>query len=261
FDLTSFTGYQFAFLPFAWVALIPMPGDEGRDAGFARLLLPPLAVLQALHAFPVAGSQVAWSTFLLIPVGALCVANGARGLSHVLEGARERRAIGAIAAVAAVVTMAVLVNIQLRQPLDAYRAGYDGATPLALPGAEDVHLAPEEADLYRRVSRAVEANCSSLITLPGMNSFYFWSGLQPPTGYNATAWTTLFDDAHQQRVIDETSSIRGLCLLENEPLAAGWSAGEIPDIPLVRYLHEGFRPVTTVENYRLLRRDEPGGAS
>lgn len=257
FDITSFNGYQFAFLPFAWVALIPVVGDDDEETGFARLLLPPLAVLQALHAFPVAGSQVAWSVFLLIPVGALCVANGARGLSRLLEAAPERRAVGAIAVVTAAITMLVLVNIQLRQPLNAYREGYDAGTPLNLPGAEDVHLSPEDVDLYHRVARALKENCRSVLMLPGMNSFYFWTGLEPPTGYNATGWTTLFDDAHQQRVIDETSSIRGLCLLENEGIAAAWSAGVIPNGPLVEYLHEGFRPIATVEGYRLLRREGP----
>ena len=258
FDVTSFTGYQFAFLPFAWVALIPVAGGEDGDTAFARLLLPPLAVLQALHAFPVAGSQIAWSAFLLIPVGALCVANGARGLARVLEAPVERRAIGAIGVVAAAVTMLVLVNIQLRQPLDAYRAGYDAGTPLDLPGAEDVHLSPEDVDLYHRVSRALQANCRSVLMLPGMNSFYFWADLEPPTGYNATSWPTLFDDAHQQRVIDETDSISGLCLLENELLAAGWSGGgPPPDGPLIEYLHEGFRPVATIGDYRVLRREGP----
>ena len=257
FDISSYAGYQFTFLPFAWVALIPIAGNEDADTSFARLLLPPLAVLQALHAFPVAGSQTAWSSFLLIPVGVLCVANGARGLARVLTGDRERRALGAVAAVAAAVTMLVLVNIQLRQPLNAYRAAYDGSTPLDLPGAEDVRLSPEEAELYRRVSRAIDANCSSLLMLPGMNSFYLWTELEPPTGYNATGWTTLFDDAHQERVIDETSSIRGLCLLENEGLAAGWSGGTIPDGPLVAYLHQGFRPIATIDAYRLLRREGP----
>jgi hypothetical protein len=261
FDLTAFPGYQFAFLPFVWVALVPVPGEDDGDTAFARLLLSSLAVLQALHAFPVAGSQTAWSTFLLIPVGALCVANGARGLARTLAGERERRAIGAIAVVAAAVTMLVLVNIQLRQPLKGYRAAYDGSVSLGLPGAEDVHLAPEEADLYQQVSRAIGENCRSLLMLPGMNSFYFWTGLEPPTGYNATGWTTLFDDAHQQRVIDETSSIRGLCLLENEGLAAGWGGGEIPEGPLVRYLHRGFRPLVTIGNYRLLRREGTGSAS
>jgi hypothetical protein len=45
---------------FAWVALIQPPGKPDEETQFARLLLPPLAVLQALHVFPVAGSQLSW---------------------------------------------------------------------------------------------------------------------------------------------------------------------------------------------------------
>jgi hypothetical protein len=261
FDLTGFSGYQFAFLPFAWVALIPLPGTEDAETSFARLLLPALAVLQALHAFPVAGSQTAWSTFLLIPVGALCVANGSRGLAHTLVGERERRAVAAIGVVAAAVLMAAIVNLQLRHTLDEYRASYDGLVSLGLPGAEDVHLSEEEVDLYRQVTAAIDANCRSTLMLPGMNSFYFWAQQEPPTGYNATGWTTLFDEAHQQRVIEETRSIEGLCELRDEPLAAGWGGGTIPDIPLVRYLHRGFRPLGSWGDYELLRREGGGRES
>lgn len=261
FDLTSFDGNQFAFLSFAWVALIPLPGDEDGATAFGRLLLPPLAVLQALHAYPVAGSQIPWSTFLLIPVGALCVAGGARTLARSLDGARERRAVAAFAVVAAALAMLVLVNTQLRQPLHDFRAAYDEGVSLGLAGAEDVHVSPEEASLYRQVTRAIKADCRSLVMLPGMNSFYFWSGLEPPTGYNATGWMTLFDDAHQERVIEETSRIRGLCLLENHWLAEAWSGGAIPDGPLVRYLRHGFRPLVTVGEFRLLRREGTGGAA
>lgn len=49
----TYASYQLDLMAFAWVALIPAPGGRGRGA-FARLLLPPLAVLQALHAYPVA---------------------------------------------------------------------------------------------------------------------------------------------------------------------------------------------------------------
>lgn len=260
FGIADFPGYQLALLPFAWVALVPLLGDD-EDTSFARLLLPPLAVLQGLHAFPVAGSQVQWSAFLLVPVGALCVAGGVRALARSFGETRERRAAGAIAVAAAAAMLLVLADTQLRQPLDDYRDAYDATVSLGLPGAEEVHLAPEEADLYRQVSRAIDADCRSVLMLPGMNSFYFWTGLEPPTGYDATGWTTLFDDSHQQRVIDETRSIRGLCLLENEQIAAVWSNGVVPDGPLVRYLRRGFRPLATIGDYRLLRREGPGRAS
>jgi hypothetical protein len=255
FDSVSFPGFQLGFLSFAWVALLPTPGGEDEKTEFARLLLPPLAVLQALHAFPVAGSQVQWSAFLLIPVGAICVVNGARGLSLALTGRRERQGAAAIAAVAAVVMAVVIVNVQLRQTLQQVRAAYDANVPLELPGAAEVRLSQPEAQLYREVTAAIDANCRSFVMLPGMNSFYLWTEQEPPSGYNATGWTTLFDDAHQRRVIEETRSIAGLCLLKNVPLAQAWDAGKIPNGPLVRYLRRGFRPIAEFGDYKLLRRE------
>lgn len=260
FDLTSYAGYQFTFLAFAWVALLPLaPEDE--ETAFPRLLLPLLAVLQALHAFPVAGSQIAWSSFMLIPVGALCVANGVRGLGRVLVGERERRAVAAVGLAAAAIAFAVIVNLQLRQPLREFRAGYDAGTSVGLPGAEDVHVSPEDAALYQQVSAAIDANCRTFLMLPGMNSFYFWTEEEPPTGFNATGWTTLFDEAHQREVIEQTRGIKGLCELRNEPIADGWSAGTIPDTPLVRYLHHGFRPIARIGEYELLRREGTASSS
>jgi len=259
FEPMAFSGYQFAFLAFAWIALIPLGRDEDRETSFSRLLLPPLAVLQALHAFPVAGSQVPWSTFLLIPVGALCVANGVRGIAEILTEERERRVIGALAAAVAAVMMVVLVNTQLRQPLNAADAAYDERESLALPGASDVRLLPEEAGLYRQVTKAINTNCNALLMLPGMNSFYLWSEIEPPTGYNATAWSKLFDEAHQEHVIGQTNSVKRLCLLENKTLARVWTLGEAPKGPLVSYLHRGFRPLATFGDYRLLRREGARG--
>ncbi len=259
FDPITFTGSQFSFLAFAWVALLPLGAPEDAETSFPRLLLPLLAVLQALHAFPVAGSQIAWSTFLLIPVGALCVYNGARGLAGVLGGEGERRAAFAVGALAALVAFGVIVNVQLRLPLKEYRASYDSLTSLGLPGAGDVHLNSEEVATYQGIAKAIDADCSTLLMLPGMNSFYFWTEEEPPTWFNATGWTTLFDESHQRRVINETRGLRGLCELRNEPIADGWSAGTIPDTPLVRYLHHGFRPLAGWGSYELLRREGTAG--
>ncbi|HKB51488.1 MAG TPA: hypothetical protein VKC63_08665 [Solirubrobacterales bacterium] len=254
FEATGLSGYQLSLLSFAWVALIPPPGESRPATTFALLLLPPLAVLQALHAFPVAGSQILWSAFLLAPVGAICVANGVRGLTRSVTGEQARRGLVAVGAVAAVALIGFVANTTLREPLDEARAAYDSRVPLDLPGARDVRLAPTEVELYRRVTHLIDANCRSFVMLPGMNSFYIWTDQEPPTGYNATGWTTLFDDAHQRRVIEEVDPDPGLCLLENEPLAAAWSAGTIPDVPLVRYMRREFRPFLSVGDYRLLKR-------
>jgi len=252
FDAGDFSGYQFSLLAFSWVALIgPAPR---RDVSFPLLLLPLLAVPQALHAFPVAGSQTLWATFLLIPVGAICAANGIRGLLVAVPAPEERRALAGVGLCAFLIVGYLVFNTALRQPLQAARDNYDGGVSLSLPGAEAIHLGEEEAALYQRISAAIDRNCRSLIMLPGMDSFYLWTEEEPPTGYTATGWPTLFDDSHQRQVIAEIESTEGLCQLRNEPIAAGWGNGTIPPGPLVSYLDRGFQPIAKFNDYELLRR-------
>lgn len=257
FDAGGLTGFQLSLVPFAWVALIgPFPGERPNTA-FARLLLPLLAVLQALHGYPVAGSQTLWSVVLLIPVGAICVAGGVRGLAASLSDAGERRALAGFGAVLAVVLLWFVANVTLREPLHDSSAAYDDQVSLGLPGAGEIHVSPEEAAFYRRVTATIRESCSATVMLPGMDSFYLWTGEEPPSEYTATGWPTLFDDAHQLRVIADTRSISHLCLLKNVPLAAGWGNGVIPRGPLIAYLHEGFVPLVKLGDYALLRRESP----
>ena len=122
FDQTGFGGYSLSMLGFAWVALIPISGGSSSATSFARLLLPPLAVLQALHAFPVAGSQVAWSSFLLAPVAAVCVAGGVRGLARSVGEPRQLRGLAIAGSIAAVSLSVYLVDLTLRDPLRVSRA-------------------------------------------------------------------------------------------------------------------------------------------
>jgi hypothetical protein len=257
-DSLSMEGHAFSFLAFAWVALIPAPAGARTPAAFARLLLPPLAVLQALHAFPVAGSQMMWSTFLLIPVGAICVANGVSGIAATLP--RSGRLPAAAVGLAAAVALAVHVgNATLRDPLDEARFLRDTRVPLGLPGAESLRMGPEEVDVYNRLVAAIDRRCPAFVTEPGMGSFYVWSQQEPPTGQNATAWMTLFDDERQRQVIEDTRRIKGLCLVRNELLVQAWTHGKPAEGPLARYLDRGFTPITEVGGYELLQRDVGAG--
>jgi hypothetical protein len=252
FSPVNLTDFRLSMLGFAWVALVPF-SERPADGSFARLLVPPLAVTQALHAFPVAGSQINWAAFLLIPTAAICVAGGVRGLAR---GLGERRRIGlAVAVTAAAVCMSLyLVDSMLTKPLRNYRAWYQASVSLDLPGASRLRVGPLEAPDYQRVTAAIDANCPALVMLPGMNSFYLWAEQDPPTGQNATAWPTLFDDQRERRVVKTVRTIPGLCLLRYTGLAEGWSGGPVPEGPLVRYLGEGFKPVLRVKEYELLQR-------
>jgi hypothetical protein len=259
FDPTGFPGYWMSMLAFAWVALIPAAGGEPRNASFARLLLPLLAVLQALHAYPVAGSQSLWASFLLIPVGAICVGNGARGLYAALGERSERRAAVGFACAAVVVLGWFVLNGSLKEQLRGARGAYNDSRVLQLPGAEEIHLGDPENQTYTEITTAIDDNCPALVMLPGMDSFYLWTEQEPPT-FTATGWPTLFDDERQREAIADIEGIEGLCLLRNIPIAAGWGGGEIPPGPLVSYLERGFEPLASWGDYELLQRP-PGAAS
>ena len=258
FDATNLVGYQFSLLAFVWVALIPSP-DERRSSSFARVLLPPLAVMQALHAYPVAGSQISWAVFLLVPVGGICVANGIGGLHRALTGTRERTAAVSLGIVLAATLGWFVVNETLRLHLQVSRAAHDEGVALNLPGAESIRVDEDEATRYRRITRAIESRCGSMVMLPGMNSFYFWADKEPPNGFNATGWPVLFDPETQGQIMEDARSIPDLCVLEEETLAGRWTGGTIPDGPLVRFIRTGFVPIATFGEYRLLKRPSAGG--
>lgn len=257
YDSGSLSGYQFSMDPFIWVALVATVPGERDDRAFARLLLPLLAVLQTLHAFPVAGSQMWLANLLLVPVGALCVANGIRGLAAVTTLATDRLALAGVGAAAVVVLGWFAVNAFLREPLHNSRAAYDAGTPLTLPGSHDIHLSEEEVALYTSISDGIRRDCAATLMEPGMDSFYLWSGQEPPS-YTATGWETLFDQEAQEKVIDDTASTRDLCLLRNNGIQALWGTKEGI---LTHYLEVGFQPIATYGGYELLRRNGPAPTS
>lgn len=253
FNANALEGFPLSMLPFCWVALIPMAPSE-RAPSFARLLLPLLAVLQSLHGYPVAGSQIQLSALLLVPVGALCVGNGVRGLFASTEMSADRIALVGLATVATVVLGWFTVNVYLKEQISLARANYNAGFSLGLPGATKVHLgSEEEVAMYQAVVHGIDRYCAATVMEPGMDSFYIWSGQEPPS-YTATGWETLFDTEHQEKVIEDTRGDKQLCLLRNKALQAGW--GEKEGI-LTRYLEQGFRPIGKWGEYELLRREGP----
>jgi hypothetical protein len=255
FDANPVTGYQFTMLPFVWVALaVTVPG-ESRTPSFARLLLPLLATLQVLHAYPVAGSQTLLAAVLLVPTGALCVANGLRGLWRVIPEGSDRIGLAGLAVVATVILAWFTFDTYLKIPIHQARGTYHDGYALELPGSHDIRLGnKEEVELYEAVANGIQENCKATLMEPGMDSFYLWSEQEPPS-YTATGWETLFDEEHQDKVIKDTESIPHLCLLRNPELAAGWGLGEGP---LVKYLEHGFTPIGQWDDYELLRREGQG---
>jgi hypothetical protein len=238
------TGFLMA--PFAWVAALAPSGMESPPAlAVARRLLPPLAVLQMLVAYPVAGlTQVQLSSFLLIPLGAICVADGARQIARSVTPLATpgwHRRLAAAAAVVALLTITLRgVGIQMRRE----RALYVSNAPLGLPGATRVRIPAAEAAPYRSLVADLRQRCSTHVGLPGVNSLYLWAEQEPPSAANAGTWMYLFDAPLQARNVERMRGIDRLCAVRCDALIPEYTRGRpIPARPQFEYVSSAFTPV------------------
>ena len=236
-------------LPFAWVAVLGVQrADVSPARRFVIVFVVALAVLQTLHAYPVAGSQINFATFLLVPVGALCL-----GAAWPVAGRLAR--VGQVAVVLAAVLMAKVALQGVIEPLRSTQDAYANNTRLPLLGADRLRVGQDTASNLRQLTLAIDDRCSTFLSLPGMNALYLYTGQRPPTGLNAGDWMYLFDEETQQRVVDATAGKPRLCVVRNDKLLASWSQGKpVPDLPLYRFVTTGVEPIGTYGDYTLERK-------
>ncbi|HEX8200227.1 MAG TPA: hypothetical protein VF590_07045, partial [Isosphaeraceae bacterium] len=164
--------------PFLWLVLTPTPGSAAAPGpGLSRLILGFVATLQLLQAYPAAGSQRYFGTFLDILVAAVCLGDvlawadlraGDRPL-----GAAVRRA-GLPLALAAVVA---LLAYRTYHSLKAYH----NQTPIDVPGGDRLRLPPQQAALIRWLVANLGRHADTFLCTTGFNSLYLWAGKQPPS--------------------------------------------------------------------------------
>lgn len=242
----------------AWVAVRRPRGVVDSPAlAAARRSAPALAALQVLHAYPVAGSQLAWSSFLLVPVGCLCALDGWR---QAVAWARARGGKLAAARPWLVASAGALLLGTLAAgfaaPLASMQRAHDKLPSLALPGAVLLHVPRSRVRTLHRLVDRLRAQCETFVTLPGMNSLYLWAELEPPTGFNATSWMFLFEAPLQERIVARLETIERLCLVRQPQQERSWARGRpLPARPLSTYLQARFTLHERVGEYELwLRR-------
>jgi hypothetical protein len=251
-------------LPLLWLALLSRPRDAEIDRDIGRSLLVAVAVLQALHAYPVAVTQVAWATFLFIPAGAVAIAEGWRTTVAMLGRllpASVPRAAGAVALAGVLAALGVRSVDQEQRMRAAYQAG----VPLDLPGAERILVTPHQAAIYQQLTQSLTAHCGTFVSMPGMNSLYLFSRLPPPTMLNATLWVALFTPAQQAVITDRLSRLTvPVCAVRRqargqvtEPRSAAGSAPDSEAAPLVRYIEREFVTLYAIDGYEFMIRRPP----
>jgi hypothetical protein len=240
-------GGPLAPLPLLWLALLPPPGAPAPGVVLGRRVLAALAVLQALHAYPVAGSQVAWATFLFVPVGAILIADGwRRSVAALAPRAPWARPAGAALALAAVALVAASVHTTGQRLEAAYAAG----VPLGLPGTEGIRVRPGQARLYRVLAATLAARCRTFVTMPGLNSLHLFSGVDPPSARNTTLWVALLSATQQAEVADRLARHAAPVCAVRRPDAAF----DGQDTPLTRYIRREFVTEFTVGDYAFMMR-------
>jgi hypothetical protein len=237
-----------------WVAAIPTSHDAKTPAArFVRLFIPALAILQVLHAYPVPGSQIWWSAFLLVVVGAVCVSDG---LAELGVSALSLRLPAARFAAAGALGVAIWVGLLgLVFPLRDYQSAYRHGTPIRAWGATRIRVQPDTAHQFEWLVATLQKRCDTFITMPGLGSLYLMTQKTPPTWMNISDWMYSWDAKTQQRVVDQVKSAPRLCAVRYPGLEAFWSrGGPIPDRPLRAFIMNDFRSVDTYSVFDVMVR-------
>ena len=170
-----------AWLPaIALLSALAVLSDAPSTVRLAMRFLVPLAILQMLHAYPVAGSQVAWARVVVCVPCVVAVAAAADrfpGWREIGPGVRTL-AVGA--------TAVFLIAVSGFIPLTLWH-NYDHHVPLDLAGTRFVRVEPHQANILHKLTKALKRDCDTFYSAPAFDSLYIYTGLPTPTGLLADA--------------------------------------------------------------------------
>lgn len=237
--------YSLSFgLAATWLFVLPL--DEDRATQPARAWLGLLLVPQALHAYPVAGSQIGWGTFLWMPLAALGLYDAYRVYSPWWRA--PQRLIARIVAgtllvgVTARCAQVAGIGIQRMQDSDA----------LGLAGAENLRLPESFTTMMRTFAQNAAVHADVLFSMPGMHSLHLWTDVPPPTTINATVWFTLLSPERQEAIRAKLeASPRSMIVVQRGVLAFLEKDHITTDTPLSRWIKDNYEPAFVLETYEM----------
>ncbi len=243
-------------MPLAWVSALPSSQDAvGARARLVRVLIPSLAILQALLAYPVAGSQKYLGSILLVICGVMCLGDAA--VEVVAVGREGRGALTSSTVSGVLLAVAVGAVFQLVvQPVQEHRDEYRSYVPLRIAGATHVRLPAPTAAAYSQIVGLVRSRCHTLATLPGMYSFNIWSRLPSPSPLTAQPFWHLLSDSQQRQVLASARLSPGLCLIRYDAGANAYQSTGAPPprVPLVAFYEDNFTPLAQIGPYLIATR-------
>ena len=236
-------------VPLAWVFVYSLSPDESPQLATSSAWVGLLLAGQYLHAYPIAGSQISWGTFLLIPLATAGSWEAVRHLTH-----QDNLALRTIRLLTATTACAVVVFMTGTLARLGWTC-YSDSTPLGLPGAEDLRPPESLASDLRIMSLNASAHGDILMSLPGLYSFNQWTGLPTPTLANATHWFSLLSDARQHDIMHALDDADApVLIVERGLLDFLHKGGFNPGGPLYDYLMERFTKVFALDGYEFWAR-------
>lgn len=219
--------------PLAWLVLLPRrSGTTSGESAFARRLLCASAILQPLGMYPTPGTQAAIGTLPAL----LVLLVGVSDLSHRLR--LSPRSGGSILRPLVVGWGALVLLTAACRDVQQTRV-WNACQPLGLPGAEWLRLPPEEVAERRWLVNRLQQQAETFIATPtGCCSLYLWTGLNPPTTFNATFWEVLLNPRQQRAVIEALEHCERPLLVVDR----GQAPVRHRNAPLHVYLQRSFEP-------------------
>lgn len=238
FGVGRFITVCLTLLPLFAVPLTASAGPE--ESTMSRSLAPRLGAIlalpQVLHAFPVAGSQMGWGTFALVP---FFIA----GIHESLRVLPPRPGLARKVLVPMVWSLLLAINAWQLWLLGTNGwQRYHTAKPLDLPGAEDVRAEGPIRQTLRLLTLNASVHAEVLFSRPGMFSYNLWSGASTPTAQNATHWFWLLDNIAQERIVHVLESTPRNAVIVNHRLDEFLTKIDVPMTgPLQSHIQENYR--------------------
>lgn len=233
--VTGFTNFCLPLLP---IFLIPVACAASDKNHLGALLAAGIALPQVLHAFPVAGSQMGWGTFLLIPIMII-------GLNDTwLALGREAPRTGSWLPRVGGIALLMVGTWQFELLATNGYQRYTSSKPLGLPGAEDIRLDGPARLTLRILTTNAAVHADQLFSQPGMFSFNLWSGVPTPTRQNATHWFWLLDKPAQTSIEEKLRTTPRTAILIYHDLNEMLEHTNVPThSALTAYIEENYRPI------------------
>lgn len=242
---SSLVFFSFKFgLPFAWLMAFPI-GTRSPVLNSARLWLAWVFIWQTLHAYPVAGSQMGWGSFLWMPLAVT-------GIYEAIEYGAERLAkfrnvIKPIAGITAVITM---LSVLWSLGYVSYQR-FSIGEPLQLNGARALRLTDDITSVYRILNKNIRTHGDMLFSYPGLYSLNIWTERPTPTAHNVTHWFSLLEDSKQNAILEKLQAEdRAVIVVQSYLVNYLVHHGFPPRSELQRYIVDNFEPVFIIDTFQ-----------